>query len=264
MKNLGTDIEPLLFGVKKFKTASILPGMKPLSYNSIAIIDDKDRIIHFCSEDYGLVENRKIIDAIRKKFSDSDIDIVGKSSHSDTRFEFQVIFKKHKLIAGKDPVFPQLSIYNSYNGRTRYSFSGGLYRLVCKNGMVAPIEGAAKSISQIHTPSAEDGLAIQQIESIVELLISKRDELITPIEYLQETPIRHYIERIEDIAKAVGFPASIVEDVIARAEEEAKKLEMTDWIIYNAFNYQLNHNDSIAMAPDKRAKLDKNIFTYIL
>ena len=264
MNNSKTDIESLLFDVKKVKTALILPMYQPLSYNSIAVIDDKNRILNFCSEDYGLVKNFDIINAVKEKFKDFSIDIQGKSSHGNTRFQFDVIFKNNPIMSGIDPVFPKLSIFNSYNGRTKYAFQGGLYRQICTNGLAIGIEGSSKSISQIHTPSAEAGLAIEQINEIVSILLDSSELLSKPIEYLQDVPIKWPEERIYEVADATGFPVSQIEKVIERVQTEAKQLEMTDWIIYNGFNFQLNHNEDFSMAPDKRNKLDMNIFDYMI
>ena len=260
-----SEIDHLLFGVKKVKTVDLIPGYKPLSYNNVAIVDNKNRILNFCSEDYGLVTNSSIISAVQKQFKDMDIEIKGTSSHSNTRFKFDVVFKDYELTKDKkDMIFPKLSIYNSYNGRTRYSFSGGLFRLVCLNGLTVPVGESAKTISSIHTPTAESGLALHQMEEIVSVMLKARDELLEPIELLKDIPIYNPELRVEIIADATGFPKNQVEAVLERINLESKQMELTDWVIYNGFNFQLNHNEEFAMAPDKRMKLDQQIFQYML
>ena len=74
--------------------------------------------------------------------------------------------------------------------------------------------------------------------------------------------VNNWTERIEEVTKVTGFPTRQLEAVTSRlmSEHHQHGLPITDWLIYNAFNGELNHNSTIKTDEYKRMELDTLIF----
>jgi hypothetical protein len=83
---------------------------------------------------------------------------------------------------------------------------------------------------------------------------------------LYEQKLNNIQERVEQIAVDVNFPSRQVEEVVNRIEIEQKQnnLPLTDWLVYNGFNYQLNHNEKINMPEELKMELDGKVFAKLL
>ena len=67
-------------------------------------------------------------------------------------------------------------------------------------------------------------------------------------------------------AEAEARAAEEAKEAADKAEEEAKLLKspVTDWLIYNAFNYQLNHNEKIGFFEEYKEVVDQKILEFML
>jgi hypothetical protein len=86
-------------------------------------------------------------------------------------------------------VIPEAVVTNSHDGQSRISAHGGLFRLVCSNGLVVGIPGASAKVSFIHLGDATAiheavkaaiGIAIKATESVKTMMkktMSEKDQM---------------------------------------------------------------------------------------
>lgn len=264
--------DEIYFPVSKQPLKDLIPGYATQTKYSHAIVGELEtgpKILNFCSSKYELVPNEKIVrpflDIITDKW-ETDIQI----SHShNSRFYVDVILKKEGLSVGSnkkldDTIFPKLRLCNSYDGSMKFQFNLGFYRLVCTNGMVAPV-GDTTQIKMLHTPSIE---TLTNEAFLTELVgtFSENAELVTEsYQSLAHSKISDIQQRVQEVLNNTKFPKRQEEAVIDRANIERESgIQSTDWLIYNAFNYQLNHNDVFEdMAIDKKTKIDHQVLNYL-
>jgi hypothetical protein len=83
-------------------------------------------------------------------------------------------------------LIPQIYLLNSHNGRTKLRITGGLFRLICENGLIAAV--SAEEAAIIHRGNAvEDALkaaeaAFRQAEGCLETFESWKARILSPAE----------------------------------------------------------------------------------
>jgi len=259
----------LFYPVEKVLASDIAPGLGFNSNITHAVVvntPNGKQVVNFCSEDYRLVPNAEILPPLIGELGDSwKIEVLSRT-FAESMFYIDVIFKNKKFkISGKDDIFPKLTIYNSYNGKMRYQFIMGFYRLICSNGLTIPIVDSLTKIKAMHTPKIEKLVDPDTIKIMVNEFNQNAIELMEPYLILQDQKVGNMPLRIESVIDDTAFPGRQLENVIDRATEEIQSgLAPTDWVTYNAFNYQLNHNEEIGMPEHKKNKLDQEVLDYLL
>lgn len=259
-------MEELLFGVKKVKTSSILNlHLAPRSPITQAIIGNGS-ILHFASDDYGLMPNRDIYEAFTTLFKEKGMSYTTKgTNYGDVRFQMEFSMTDYPKSIGnkKDIVYPSIRILNSYNGTQRYTYEIRILREICSNGMTGWVN--QKAIRMLHTPRVEDGVAVHKSIQLLHEFMEEYDESIEPLIALSEFNVSDINGRIEETADFVKFPKALTEQAVLRAQQEMVefKLQPTDWVVYNALNYQLNHNAD-NLVGRKADTLDKEVLEYLL
>ena len=73
-------------------------------------------------------------------------------------------------------------------------------------------------------------------------------------------------ELITEVIENTKFPTRQGESVLERINEEHSQLggSMNRWLVYNGFNYQLNHNTDIGTADHKKDRIDEQVLDYLL
>ena len=274
MKQLKS-LSHLLYDVEKVESKSILPDFDFTPAQEFAIVVNKDgkkKIVNHCSKIYEVVPNRQVIEPLVKAFANENITISGNERH-DSRFEFNILFSKHALnLTPKDTILPRLRIFNSYDGRVRYSFALGFFRLICKNGMVIPAEGFEDYNTNIklrHTPSIGEVVDPEAIEEMVNNFKKGLNTFAKPYQELNKKKVVSLEDRIQEVIENTKFPTRRAEDVLERIELEMAQLSLkpkaaSDWLVYSGLNYQLNHSTDITMDSHKKEKLDQQVLTYLI
>lgn len=255
---------PLFLGVKKVPIKDYLPKFNTSSrYSHLIIVDapDKPIVVNACSKNYQIIRNEDIFKPL-KEHLDSNFAIEERIIHRGySKFYVDYVIKdKSFAVIPKDSVLPKIRVMNSYDGSLKFSFNFGFHRLVCSNGLSVPIQGlSSKTIKIMHTPGA-----IGRWDKIVELAKEFLDESKNLIQgYKDMAAIKltfdQALEKIEYIVKHTKAPSKQKEQMVARLEEERKMgLPLSNWLVYNAVNYQLNHGEA-KMMPHKVEKLDNQI-----
>ena len=165
----------------------------------------------------------------------------------------------------KDQIFPRITMTNSYDQSRKFGFIAGLYRVVCNNGLTVPVSNQVKLIS-MHTQKLGLETNYDNIMGMVSEFLANSEELFVKYDDLLYQPVRNVEQRVEEVIEYTQFPRGLMEDVLARVNEEEKYLgatEMTDWLVYNAFNFHLNHNEGYQAKDQTKEKVNQDIFEYL-
>lgn len=264
-----TDI---FFPVKKVPVEEIMPGYNhPSGINHAVIItqpDGTERVVQYCSELYTLVPNQDIVAPFEQELS-RYYEVEKKVRMSRwARFYIDFILKEKGIQIGtkEDIIFPRVTLINSYDGSVKYNFMVGFFRLICSNGMMIA-EGEVKRIKSMHTPKIGAETSFEAVLGMVTDFIGLVDDTAEVYHELQDQDVDDWMNRIEEVIENTKFPQTLHEDVQHRMGLELdahKGLEPTDWLVYNAFNYQLNHHDDLKAKQSKKDAMDQEVLEYLL
>jgi len=268
-------VKHLFYPVFKVPSIEVSPGYEFTAAQEYAIVVNKDgvqKVVNHCSDVYEVVPNLRVVTDLLKAFEGTDIKVTGWAKH-DSRFAIDMVFMDKSLSMGKgDDIAPKLRINNSYDGRVKYAFNLGFYRLICSNGMVIPLEGFEDKnidIKMRHTPAITDYTDTEEIMDMVNGFKANMKDFATPYRELQKKKVISIEERVAEVIENTKFPTRRAEDVVDRITEEMGLLHLnaagiTDWLVYNGLNYQLNHSTDIQMDSHKKEALDQQVLTYLL
>jgi len=264
------NLKDLYFPVEKIENPEIAKGVElPSGLQHAVQITKPDgvkRIVNYCSDLYHLVPNEQVIPLFLDEISryyDVDVDF---KIRDWARFQIHFIIKNKAVdIMRGDKLFPKLDVINSYDGSRRYQYVGGIWRQVCGNGM--GVWDTKTRLTKMHTPAIGEEVSFGKVMELVSQFIADLSEHTEVYHELQESEINDPAGRIEEVIEETNFPTTLHEDVLFRLEEERNQLQMeyvTDWLIYNAFNYQLNHNTSLKAKEGKKENMDQEVLQYLL
>lgn len=267
------QLKRLLYPVKKVETATITPGYFFNNQQSNVVIvktPKGDKVVNYCSPSYHLVPNQDIIEPILEALEGYDLDFIS-SSRNDSRFTLDVLIKGIDTeIGNKDKVIPRLRLYNSYDGRLKYQYHMGFFRLICSNGLIIPAKGFEdKNISMKlrHTPSLEKHVQKELVVDMVESFKSNLKLFTVPFNNLNQQKVGNVEERVRQVIEATKFPVRREEDVVERIMIEVAELKkplLTDWMVYSGFNYNLNHNTEIKTDSFKKEAIDQQVLEFLM
>lgn len=262
-------LQSIFFPVEKVPSEDICPGYEFNSGSKYAVVVDKPDggklVVNHCSEVYHLVKNQEIIPAFLQALQRFYKVEVAVRQYGYSQFHVDFALKNQGMeIMPKDTIFPKVRLSNSYDGRVKYNFTLGFFRLVCSNGLAIP-EGDVIQIKKLHTPSLSELTSFEKVMEMTSEFIKNSGRLSEVFFELDEREIKDPIGRVEEIIEQTDFPASLQEDVMFRLNQETEMLhaKTTDWLVYNAFNYQLNHNDGVKTKELKRETIDNQILRYL-
>jgi len=227
------------------------------------------RFVNFCSADYSLIRNTEIRDkflgAFQKTFKTAEVSVVTKG-YSQFALDFIIDSKKPQTIVKGDIIKPTIRVYNSYDGKVKYSLSAGFHRVICDNGLMV-MEQQGKLFKGLHTVGLDEGLAIEKALGMAAGLIASSD-ILTDY-YREMTGIRiangELDAVLDEIIAVTDFPAKLKEMVMNIITNEASilKAPITGWLVYNGFNNLLNHDANIGKSLMQRRKIEEEIMDYI-
>ncbi len=258
----------LLFPVRKVEADTItnMPILATRHSHANVMTDDdgNDQIIAFVGEGYQLVKNEDLLKPLDAFLTDN-YEVEMKTQHSNySRFSTTFIIKnKGQEIIQGDTIFPMIKVQNSYDGRLKLNIQLGFHRLVCSNGMTAPI-GELRKVAGIHTASITE--LVNQFLNTVEDFLAEAHEHMKTYNPLIEKEIDEVIlqETIEAAIKGTKFPKRQIEDAvdIMRYESDTLKQPMSAWLIYNGLNSIIYDEDGgmdITKADEADAKILDNL-----
>lgn len=263
-----TDI---YFPVEKIPVDQIISGFEhPSGINHVIVITKPGgvkRIVQYCSEIYHLVPNAEVVPAFETELSKFFKVEKRIRMRNWARFYIDFILKDKMLeVVEKDAVFPKITLINSYDGAVKYQFTSGFYRLICTNGLTIPV-GEQRKFKSMHTPKLGKETSFGAVLEMASEFLASASDIFESYRELHEQQVRNWELRIEEVVEETSFPPSLQEDVMARMQIEMslfKELPPSDWMIYNAFNYQLNHNEDLKAKESKKEDVDSEVLEYLL
>jgi hypothetical protein len=260
----------LIYPVRKVGHDVLMPGYETNSYNSSAIVVDLPtggmKVVNNNSADYQLIRNSAILNPLIAGLSDIGPITVKGQSWKDAVFSMQVVVGKLLQPNGKavkDSLHPELQILNSYNGKIRCSIRMGMFRVVCENGLSVP-EEFMQWAEFSHTPMNEEDLAVAKILKHFEAFLGISDQVAGVYDDLKFMPVVNLENRVDEVIENTKFPVKLKEDVMDRIMfERAQGFKSTDWLVFNGFNYQLNHHEDLNWDPAKKVKTDHAILSFL-
>lgn len=260
-------MKDLIFPVFKTPVEEILQGshgLSSVSGISHAIIAKK-KIVHYVSPTYALMENKVIKQSFDEALEKAGLEYeFTYQAFRNTRFRMSYRLKAYTTeVEVGDVVGLEIFINNSYDGSIKYSFGVGLIRLICENGLT--VMDNDRTINRLHTPGADDGVAVAESLALLEELREDFEDLMEPFRDLTLSPVGDMEERIKEVIEDTNYPVGLTDLAIERAhlEQDEYKIPSTDWLIYQALSYPLIHHADNLLGR-KRDRLDKEILQYLL
>lgn len=234
-------------------------------YSSAIYCPSMNKVLHLSGRNYTLVTNEELISPIYDKLSK----LFGKSglqiecfNEDDRRFSARFILKDKILqVANKDFVNAMIEVQNSYDGTLRHSISLSFYRKICSNGMM----GWRKESTISHKHNSDYLLNLDQVLT----RLNKLEEDLQKFQLLSNRTITSKeIEQISEALKASKydqFPKKLIGEVPMQMYREVEALESKPnaWLLYNAYNRLLNHDERVGLAMDIKERVDRNVLSTI-
>lgn len=270
MKNCSK--EEFFSPVRKEASQLLFPSMEFSPHNSHCVIvtrpDEKDQVVNFVSDRYGLLHNSEFFGNLEDRLRQNKFRFDGQYSHVDfCKYYADYTIQGRDLMIGstkyQDKIMPRMKIMRSYSSQIGFRVVYGFYRQICSNGM-----WGTKWVQQANLKHTEGNLdkMYQVITEGMQKFLDETQQCIEEFQVVGDRSVTHWVDRIEEVIASTAFSVKLKEDVIRRVniEHNENNLPITDWLIYNAFNYQLNHSDQIHSSPEARIQLDREIFKHII
>lgn len=265
------DLNELYFPVEKIPNPSLEDGVELPSGLQYAVQvtkpDGMKRIVNYCSEIYHLVPNIDIIPTFHEELSRYHEVEASFKINQWARFIVDFIIKDKAISIGAgDNVYAKMRAINSYDGSIKFQYLAGFWREICSNGMGA-WESINAKLKKMHTPAIGEDVSFEKVMEMLSSFLADMNDNAEVYRELNDVKVARPELRVEEIIEETSFPTTLEEDVLYRLEEEKNQLGVTvitDWLVYNAFNYQLNHNEELKAKESKREKMDQEVLFYLL
>jgi hypothetical protein len=157
-------------------------------------------------------------------------------------------FQKHLVVFGNpeivingndgDTVFPRILLTNSHDGKNAFTFTAGLFRLVCENGLVISDENFA-SLKIRHM-----GYDFEELQKTINAIVEKLPLTVECMNRFKQTQLDEDKKQQFALA-ALGLRFNIenltfnVEDILEPTRPEDKGNDL--WSVYNVVQEKLVH-----------------------
>jgi len=183
-------------------------------------------------------------------------------SYDDKRFyvRFTIEDSLHTVLTG-DKICPEVVIRNSYDGTVKQMVGMGYVRQICANGLMAFTSDVTVSVKHskkfgaIHLEPIFKKL--ENMEVKLDQFKRLSDRIVTPEELAKIT---------EEIRTKPGikYPKKMIDSAVLTAKKERYQLgsQLSAWLVYNGFNYPLNHY-ATKLLPEEVSRIDKRVLGVI-
>jgi len=202
---------------------------------------DTSKCLGVISNRYGIVQNSDLFGQAEDIFDRLNLGERHKKfviTHDGSRAHAIYDFRNLGIVVGgKDNLILRLRVQNSFDGTLGASFSVGLFRLICSNGMAAPF-GASVNISKKHT----QGLSTDFFQSAVERAVEGFTECVPVFNRMANTIItqRQGVNALMNMAKRKTISERMAEK-IASVWNAPRYKEDSDRSVYNLYNAATQH-----------------------
>lgn len=266
-----SDLQELYVPVEVIPNPDIDKGIEvPSGLKNVVRVtkpDGTQRTVNYCSDIYHLVKNEDVVVPFQQAIS-KYYEVEPSFRIRDwSKFYVDFIIKNKSVSIMKgDDLQTRIRMINSYDGSAKYQFYVSFWRKVCANGMMGWVD-AGHRVKKMHTPAIGKEVEFGSILEMTSLFIADMSDNSELYKELTDHELTRPYERIEEVIEETSFPTSLAEDVVERFEKEKDILSVkvaNDWLVYNAFNYQLNHNQDVQTKEQKRDKIDVEVLDHLI
>jgi hypothetical protein len=203
--------------------------------HKLIIREDTNEVISCVTKKYNLVTNQEIINKatpILKKYEAKLQECKTFANGARTQWTWRLPSNKLTVTTG-DVINPQIIIKNSYDASTQVGILGGIFRLVCSNGMVVgDIYGKHNSRHTIWNSSLNNGWIPNRVEKTCK---SISEHLTSDLSLLRDTKINN-----KDIPKVIKqLPEKGVTEIVNYLANDKPE---TYWELLNAATFVFTHH----------------------
>lgn len=278
-----TTLKKMLFHVEKLLTSEV-SGVNSISSTEYGIYGylngngarrGKPTLLNTCSNIYELVSNSEVFPKIERMLRKGKI----KYTVTYKMVEFSRFYAEYKIETGgvsvgnkKDLIFPIIRVEHSYNGLLKYKITFGWFRLVCSNGLTVPVEGKeAENFTIVGKHTKQIQQSMETLLEKVKFFSENATKYTEKFHIIAERSVEDWGARVEYVMDASGIGKRGLDQITAKIKEESTKLysgKVSDWLIYNAFNYHIynaktKEGKDYDTAPNLRHDQDKKVFDTI-
>ncbi len=270
IKGRKASLDNILFSVEQVpvkEAGNLLNCKLSGQYHSVIYSPALDTILNFTGSQYQLTSNEELVMPIHEKLED----VFGSNgfttqcyNEDNRRFNIQFILNERDLkLADKDSLKTMIEVQNSYDGTIMQSIGISYWRQICSNGMMGWKRDTM--IARRHS--------VKELQEQFDVVMKKLDNIDVQLRKFQTLTDRTVtrkeldgiMERIREQKNREAFPKRIIEEVPAKIYQEAHALdrEPNAWLVYNGFNYFLNHDERINAGMDTIEAIDRRVLTTI-
>ena len=217
--------------------------------------EDTGEILGVATNRYGIVQNTDLVrdsEALFEREQMGDWSRKTVVTHGGARFYALYDFTEHSVTVGKGDVLNlRLKVNNSFDGSQNASFTVGLFRLVCSNGLAIPVNTI--SLARKHTGQVDSSFLARGITRALAGFKSSLPFLNRMTEVAVSR--QQGVTAIENLVKRGDLSARMSNHIIAKwnnptYEQDAPR---TAWSLYNAATEYLTHE----VAPKRFEQAEK-------
>lgn len=223
---------------------------------------DTKQVLGVVSEEYQLLQNSELIDSVESLFRQQGYGdfkrktiVTGGGARVRAVYDFPTL--GFKLGKSKNDITFRLKVQNSFDRSLKASFQVGLFRLICSNGLAAPV--AAVGMTRRHTQALEPefvGQAFQRsIEAFAEAVPLLDRMTDTRLSQAQGHGILLGLQQRKVIRERMSEAIGAIWDKPRHAEDADRNL----FNLYNAVTQHLTHD-----VEDRQFELAEKVNTNIL
>ena len=205
--------------------------------------DDTGLVLGVATKRYSIVQNTDLVNAAEALFDRTGMGNWNRKTvvtHGGSRMFAVYDFTDHKVSVGKgDDLFLRLKVNNSFDGTQNASFTVGLFRLVCSNGLAMPVNTI--SLAKKHTGTVDADFLARGVTRAV----NSFKEAVPFLNRMTEVQITRQqgITAIENLVKRGELSERMSKQIAAKWEAPTYEQDAprTAWSLYNAATEYLTH-----------------------
>lgn len=205
---------------------------------------DTNQVVGVVSENYKILQNRTLFAHADDVFSRMGLGD-GKARYITTRggAQARAVYTFEKIgvkVREKDDLILQLTVANSFDGSLGASFNIGFLRLVCTNGLIAPV-GKGTNINKKHTLAVAESFTENKVKNAIEAFKSGA-ELFKPFftHRISQGQGNNILGNLAERKVLSHRTAKSIHEVW-ESPTYAQDSERTLWGLYNAATEHLTH-----------------------
>jgi hypothetical protein len=198
------------------------------------------------SDKYAHISTEKIINDMEllgwgvvdaKEVKSRKKDLIGYQKHL-------VVFRNNDLQItdeGKDVVYPQILLTNSHDGKNAFTFTAGLFRLICENGLVV----STKEFDNMKI--RHYGYSFEELQSVIRTIVEKLPLTVESLNKFSSIELGQ--EQMLDFAKkalSARFDERELDNIKIDLKDLLTPTRKEDngsdlWSVYNVVQEKLTH-----------------------